>query len=60
MENPVFTRANLFDVKVIMAIMHVLMEELLCQPVMGWVLVLECLFIRCVWVPVVMFYHAWH
>jgi hypothetical protein len=42
MEKSAFTRANLFDVRVIMTIIHVLMEELLCQAVMGWILVLEC------------------
>jgi hypothetical protein len=31
MEKPTFTRVNLSDVRVIMTIMHVLMEELLCQ-----------------------------
>jgi hypothetical protein len=30
-----FTRMNLSDVKVIMAILRVLVEELLCQVVMG-------------------------
>jgi hypothetical protein len=31
MEKPTFTRVNLSNVRVIMTIMHVLMEELLCQ-----------------------------
>jgi hypothetical protein len=43
MENPVFTRESLFDIRVIMTIVHVLVVELLCQAVTGWVLVLECL-----------------
>jgi hypothetical protein len=43
MENLAFTRASLSNVKVIMVIIHVLTMELLCQAVMGWVLVLECL-----------------
>jgi hypothetical protein len=42
-EKPVFTRASLSGVRVIMAIMHVLLEELLSQVVTGRVLVLECL-----------------
>jgi hypothetical protein len=43
MRKPSFTRVNLSDVRVIMAIMRVLMEELLCQVTTGWNLVLECL-----------------
>jgi hypothetical protein len=43
MENPAFTEASLSDVKVIMTIMHVLMEELLCQAVTGRIPILECL-----------------
>jgi lipoprotein signal peptidase len=35
MEKLAFTMMNLFDVRVIVAIMCVLMEELLCQAVMG-------------------------
>jgi hypothetical protein len=35
MEKPTITKANLSDVRVIMAIMLVLVEELLCQAVMG-------------------------
>jgi hypothetical protein len=42
MEKPAFTRANLSDVRVIMAIKRVLMVELLCQAVTGWIPVLEC------------------
>jgi hypothetical protein len=38
--------------------MRVLMEELLCQGVTGWILVLECMFVRCTWVPVATSYHA--
>jgi hypothetical protein len=43
MEKPTFTRANLSDVRVIMAIMHVLMDELLCQTVMGGIPLLKCM-----------------
>jgi hypothetical protein len=39
-DNPTFTRVSLSDVRVIMMILHVLMEELLCQVMMGWVPVL--------------------
>jgi hypothetical protein len=39
----IFTRANLSDVRVIITIMHVLVEELLCQAVMGWIPILKCL-----------------
>jgi hypothetical protein len=35
MEKPTFTRMNLSDVRVIMAIMRVLVEELLCKVVTG-------------------------
>jgi hypothetical protein len=35
MEKPTFTGANLFDARVIMTIMCVLVEELLYQAVMG-------------------------
>jgi hypothetical protein len=34
MVKPAFNRANLFDVRVILAIMRVLVGELLCQVVM--------------------------
>jgi hypothetical protein len=43
MEKPTFTRRNLSDVRAIMAIMCVLVEELLCHVVMGWIPVLEYL-----------------
>jgi hypothetical protein len=43
MEKATFTRASLSDVRVIMAIMCVLVEELLCQAVTMWFLVLECM-----------------
>jgi hypothetical protein len=32
-----FTRVNLSDVRVIMVIMHVPVEELLCQAATGWI-----------------------
>jgi hypothetical protein len=35
--------ASLSNVSVFMAIMHIFMVKLLCQAVMGWILVLECL-----------------
>jgi hypothetical protein len=41
MEKPAFTRMNLSDVRVIMPIMCILVDELLRQVVMGWALVLE-------------------
>jgi hypothetical protein len=37
-----------------MTIMRVLVEELIYQMVMGWILVLECLFVRRMWVPAVL------
>jgi hypothetical protein len=40
-ENPAFTEVSLFDVRVIMTIMCVLMVELLCQVVTRWISVLE-------------------
>jgi hypothetical protein len=43
MENPTFIGVSLSDVKVIMVIMRVLMEELPCQAVMGHIPILECL-----------------
>jgi hypothetical protein len=57
MEKPVFSRTNLSDVRVIMTIMLVLMEELLCQTVMGLIPVLECLLLGacgCLWLCPVM------
>jgi hypothetical protein len=51
-------RACLFDVRVIMIIMHVHVVELLCQTVMGYIPILKCLL--CVWVLVVMCHHARH
>jgi hypothetical protein len=41
-----------------MTIMRVLLEELLYQRVMGWILVLECLFVRHMWVHAATSYHA--
>jgi hypothetical protein len=43
MEKLVFTRACLSDVRVIMAIMHVPLVELLCQAIMGWIPTFEYL-----------------
>jgi hypothetical protein len=52
MENHAFIGASLSDVRVIMTIMCVIVVELLCQAVMGHVLVLKYLFARRVWVRV--------
>jgi hypothetical protein len=60
MEKPTFIRANLSNVRVIMVIMRVLVEELLCQAVMGHVLGLKCLFVMCTWVHVVTSCHVLH
>jgi hypothetical protein len=46
MEKSTFTRANLSDVRVIMEIMRVLVEEFLYQAVTGQNLVLECLWLH--------------
>jgi hypothetical protein len=43
MEKATFTRVNLSNVRVIMAIMRFVVEELLCESMMGWILVLKCL-----------------
>jgi hypothetical protein len=43
---------RLAPAKAIMMIMHVLEEEFLCQGLTGWILVLECLFVRCGWITV--------
>jgi hypothetical protein len=43
MKNPTLIRASLSDVRVIMVIMHVLVVDLLCQAVMGWILVIMCI-----------------
>jgi hypothetical protein len=60
MANPVFSRASLSDVRVIMMIMCALVVELPCKVVMGHMLALKCLFARCVWVPVVTSCLVWH
>jgi hypothetical protein len=41
-----------------MTVMRVLVEELICQAVMGQIPVLECLFVRSALAPVAMSYHA--
>jgi hypothetical protein len=41
-----------------MTVMRVLVEELICQAVMGRIPVLECLFVRSALAPVAMSYHA--
>jgi hypothetical protein len=43
MENPTLIGVSLSDGRVIIVIMHVLVVELLCQVVMRWIPVLECL-----------------
>jgi hypothetical protein len=43
MENPAFTGPSLSDITLMMVIMCVLVVELLCQAVTGWVTVLEFL-----------------
>jgi hypothetical protein len=43
MEKPAFTRVSLSNIRVIMAIMHILMVEWLCQETMGCVPVLKYL-----------------
>jgi hypothetical protein len=60
MEKPTSARANLSNVRVIMAIMRVLVDELICQTVMGRILILECLSVRGVWASVATSYHARH
>jgi hypothetical protein len=42
MDKPAFTRVSTSDVRVIMAIMRILMNEFPCQAVMGWIPVHEC------------------
>jgi hypothetical protein len=49
---------NLADVRLIIEIMHVLMDESLNQVVMGGISVLESPFVWCTWVPAVMSFHA--
>jgi hypothetical protein len=48
----------LSDGRVTKTIMRIFVEELLCQGMMGWIPVLECLFVRCACIPVAMSYHA--
>jgi hypothetical protein len=45
MENHAFIGASLSNARVIISIMRVLVVELLCQVTMGWIPVLECLFL---------------
>jgi hypothetical protein len=60
MEKPAFTRASLSDVRVIMVIMRVPVDELLCQAATRWIPILECLFVRSVWASVATSCHARH
>jgi hypothetical protein len=41
MEKPAFMRTNFYDVRVIMVIMRVIVEEILCQAMMEQISVLE-------------------
>jgi hypothetical protein len=59
MLKPVFIRTNLSDVKVIMEIMRLLIEELLCQAVTGYSSTLVPV-VRFSWAPLVMSCHALH
>jgi hypothetical protein len=43
MENPAFNVVSLYDVRVIMVIMRVLMVEMPCQVMTGRILALKCL-----------------
>jgi hypothetical protein len=43
MKKPSFTRVNLSDVRIIIAIMHVPVVELLCQATMGRIPILKYL-----------------
>jgi hypothetical protein len=43
MEKLAFTRVNLSDIRLIMTIMHIPVEELLCQTMTGRIPVLKCL-----------------
>jgi hypothetical protein len=58
MEKPTSSMVNLSDVRVIMMIMRVLLEELICQTVMGRIPVLKCISIMGTWVSVSMSYRA--
>jgi hypothetical protein len=49
-------RGGLSAARVAMMIMRLLMEEFLCQGLMGWISVLKCLSIKCAWVPAAMSY----
>jgi DMSO/TMAO reductase YedYZ heme-binding membrane subunit len=63
MENPTFTRVSLSDVRVIMVIMRILVEELLYQAVMRRIPVLECLLSgshRCLWLRPILPSIKWH
>jgi hypothetical protein len=60
MENPVFIVVSLFDVRVIMTIMCVLVMELSSRAVMGQIPVLKCLSARRAWAPVGKSCPIWH
>jgi hypothetical protein len=63
MEKPTFTRASLSDVRVIMAIMHIFVGELLYQAVIGRIPVLECMLSGVcghLWLHSIMSSMKWH
>jgi hypothetical protein len=63
MENPTFPRASLSNVRVIMEIMRILVEEFLSQTVTGRSLVLECLLLGVrghLWLRLVLPDIKWH
>jgi hypothetical protein len=62
-ENPTLIRASLSDVKVIMMVMRGHVVKLLCEAVMGWVLVLKCLLLGahgCLWLRLVLSGIKWY
>jgi hypothetical protein len=63
MDKPAFTRTNLSDVRVIMAIMRVHVKELLCQALTGQIPILKCPLSGAhgrLWLPPVMSGIKWH
>jgi hypothetical protein len=63
MENPAFTGVSLSDIRVIMSIMHILVEELPCQALTGCIPALEYLLsgLRgCMWLHHVLSSIKWH
>jgi hypothetical protein len=60
MENSTFIVVSLFDVRVIMTTMCVLVMELSCRTVMEQIPVLKCLSARRAWAPVGRSCPIWH